>query len=222
MGYGVRVKVWGEYASFNRPEMKVERVSYDVLTPSAARGILEAIYWKPAIRWIIDYITVLKMIKFENIRRNERLNAKISQQKAKSAYQGKKVEGLYQITGQDNVAQRSALVLKDVAYVIEAHFEMTSFSSIEDTEEKHYNIAVRRIRKGQYFHHPYFGCREFPVQFAWAEETELSCYQNTEHDLGYMLWDLDFADDVTPIFFRPLMKDGRIEVPDLKKGGGIR
>ncbi len=214
MGYGIKLKVWGDYACFTRPEMKVERVSYDVMTPSAARGILEAIYWKPAIRWVIDKITVLNPIKFENIRRNELLG-KISVNNVKSAYMGNTNIQLYQST--ENIVQRASLVLKDVCYYIDAHFVLTPDAGESETEEKHYCIALRRAKKGQCFHRPYFGCREFPVQFEYVENQEVeSFYEHTEKDLGYMLWDIDFDNMVTPLFFRPIMKKGIIEIPDLQ------
>lgn len=216
MAYGIKLKVWGDYACFSRPEMKVERVSYDVITPSAARGILEAIYWKPAIRWVIDRITVINPIKFENIRRNELLG-KISVSAVKKAYMGNKDIQLYQST--DNIVQRASLVLKDVCYYIEAHFELKSKAGETDTKEKHYNIALRRAKKGQCFHRPYFGCREFPVDFELVEDEILpSFYENTEKDLGFMLWDIDFNNEMLPLFFRPTMKDGVIDIPDLLGG----
>lgn len=216
MAYGIKLKVWGDYACFSRPEMKVERVSYDIITPSAARGILEAIYWKPAIRWVIDKITVINPIKFENIRRNELLG-KMSVSAVKKAYLGNKEVQLYQST--DDIVQRASLVLKDVCYYIEAHFELTDKVGETDTEEKHYNIALRRARKGQCFHRPYFGCREFPVQFEFVEEeTMTSCYENREKDLGFMLWDIDFNNDTSPLFYRPIMIDGVVDVPDLLGG----
>jgi len=214
MGYGIKLKVWGDYACFTRPEMKVERVSYDVITPSAARGILEAIYWKPAIRWVIDKITVVNPIKFANIRRNELLG-KIPIKNVKSAYMGNKNIQLYQST--EDIVQRASLVLKDVCYYIDAHFELTSKAGETDTEEKHYNIALRRAKKGQCFHRPYFGCREFPVQFEYVENEELeSFYKDTEKDLGFMLWDIDFSNAATPLFFRAIMKNGIIDIPDLQ------
>ena len=217
MGFGIRLKVWGDYACFTRPEMKVERVSYDVITPSAARGILEAIYWKPQIRWVIDKITVLNPIVFDSIRRNE-LKNKISESTVKIAMKGSP-ENLYQIPG-DNRTQRLSLVLKRVAYIIDAHFELTGKNAeADDTAEKHYNIALRRIEKGQCFHHPYFGCREFPVSFALPEGNEKSYYEGKEIDLGYMLWDIDFSHNSTPVFYRPVMKDGVIRVRDPRKGG---
>jgi len=216
MGYGIKLKVWGDYACFSRPEMKVERVSYDVITPSAARGILEAIYWKPAIRWVIDEIKVVKPIKFENIKRNE-LSGVISSNMVKRAYLGSKDVNLYQST--KDIVQRGSMILKDVCYYISAHFELTNEVGEGDTVEKHYNIALRRSKKGQCFHRPYLGCREFSAQFELADEDdEQSYYVNSEKDLGYMLWDIDFKNEALPIFFRPTMKDGVISISDLQRG----
>ncbi len=209
IGYGVQLKVWGDYACFTRPEMKTERVSYDVMTPSAARGILEAIHWKPAICWKVDKIHVLNPIKFDNIRRNERAG-KIPAAKVKSALRGSNVP-LFQDSSQDAV-QRASLLLRDVCYGIEAHFELTDQAGTEDTVEKHYNIALRRIKKGQCFYQPYFGCREFPVRFELIEgEIPKSCHTG-ERDLGFMLYDIDFADDMKAIFYRAVMVDGIIDV----------
>lgn len=216
MGYGIKLKIWGDYACFSRPEMKVERVSYDVITPSAARGILEAIYWKPAIRWVIDEIKVVNPIKFENIKRNE-LSGVISSNTVKRAYLGSKDVNLYQST--KDIVQRGAMVLKDVCYYISAHFELTDKVGESDTVEKHYNIALRRAKKGQCFHRPYLGCREFSAQFELADEDyEESFYENSEKYLGYMLWDMDFKNEELPLFFRPTMKDGVISIPDLQRG----
>jgi len=149
MGYGITIRVRGPYALFTRPEMKVERVSYDVITPSAARGIIEAIYWKPAIRWVIDKIHVLREIQFTNIRRNE-VSEKVSVDNAMQVMKGAH-KALY-ISAVDNRQQRASMVLKDVDYVIEAHFVMTDKAGAEDSEEKHFNIVLRRLRQGQCFH----------------------------------------------------------------------
>jgi len=202
--------------------MKVERVSYDVITPSAARGILEAIYWKPAIFWKIDKIHILNPIRFDNIRRNER-PGKISVVNVKTALKGGDIT-LYQ----DSTAktdQRASLLLRDVCYVIEAHFEMTDRAGPDDTVEKHYNIALRRMRKGQCFHHPYFGCREFPAQFELIEgEVPVSCYygdKGGEWDLGFMLYDIDFSDEMKAVFFRASMMDGIIDVQKCLCYGGV-
>lgn len=220
MGYGITLKVWGEYACFTRPEMKVERVSYDVMTPSAARGLLEAIYWKPAILWKIDKIHVINQIRFDNIRRNEVLG-KISAATVKSAMGGKEVI-LFQDATDDRV-QRASYLLRDVCYCIEAHFELTDKAGPDDTVEKHYNIALRRMRRGQCFHHPYFGCREFPAQFELIEGAiPLSRYLGESKDLGFMLWDIDFADEMKAIFFRAFMEDGIIDVPKCLTFGEVR
>jgi CRISPR-associated protein Cas5d len=200
MSYGVKLRVWGDYALFTRLEMKVERVSYDVMTPSAARGILEAIYWKPAIRWIVDRIHMLKPIQFENIRRNE-LSNKVSVS-AKIMREGNQPVCQYI---EDDRQQRASMVLKDVEYIIEAHFEITG---VDDADPgKHLAIFERRARKGQCFHRPYFGCREFPVNFEWCDVIPESKFTG-EQDLGFMLHDIDFANQMTPHFFRAVMHSG--------------
>ncbi|AVX19275.1 CRISPR-associated protein, Cas5d family [Carboxydocella sporoproducens DSM 16521] len=217
MGYGIRLLVWGDYACFTRPEMKVERVSYDVITPSAARGILEAIHWKPAIRWIVDKIHVLNEIRFDNLRRNE-VGSKIPAGNVKKAMKGEVIE-LCQYAANDR-QQRATLLLRDVAYIIEAHFEMTDKAGSEDTPEKHYNIVLRRARLGQCYHQPYLGCREFPAKFRLIEDDEPLPHSlhKGEKDLGWMLLDIDYTDNMTPRFFRAVMKEGIIEVPRLEEG----
>ncbi len=216
IGFGIKLKVWGDYACFTRPEMKVERVSYDVMTPSSARGILEAIYWKPAIVWEIDRIHVMNEIRFDNIRRNEVLG-KIPMAPVKSAFQGK--EAVLFKDSNDERVQRASLVLRDVEYYIEAHFNVTDKAGSEDTVEKHYNVALRRMRKGQCFHHPYFGCREFPVQFEYVEGDIPRSALTGKRDLGFMLWDIDFADDMNPVFFRAEMNDGVIDIQKCRMAG---
>lgn len=218
MAYGVKLLVWGERACFTRPEMKVERVSYDMITPSAARGILEAIHWKPAIRWVIDRVTVLKPIRFESIRRNE-VKSKAPAGTISSAMNQGTTEELHNIV-EDDRTQRAATVLRDVAYVIEAHFEMTHKAGGDDTEGKHLDIFNRRARKGQYFHAPCLGVREFPAYFRLIDDGEppLAVDESLqgEKDLGYMLHDFDFGKEVTPHFFRARMQDGVVDVPSLK------
>jgi CRISPR-associated protein Cas5d len=218
MSYGIKLKIFGDYACFTRPEMKVERVSYDVITPSAARGILEAIYWKPSIRWIINKIHILKPIQFTNIRRNE-VSKKISSTNIKAVINGTDLP-LYLVSSQGKIRQqRAALVLRDVCYVIEAYFEITDQANTEETQEKHYSIALRRIRKGQYFHQPYLGTREFAANYEILEdELPKGFYSDKgKMDLGWMLWDIDFQNGMTPIFYRALMQDGVIDVQDLLK-----
>lgn len=214
MGYGFQVEVWGEYALFTRPETKVERVSYDVITPSAARGLIEAVYWKPAIRFHIDRIHVLNPVKFVNIRRNE-VSDKIPPTSVLSALNGSD-KPLY-LNRADSIAQRAAMVLRDVHYVIDAHFTMTDKAGPEDTEEKHYAILSRRLRKGQCFHQPCFGSREFPANFRLFEEGEMQ-FEGTPFtsDLGLMLYDMDFSNprDIQPTFFRAKVENGVMQVGD--------
>lgn len=220
MGYGIKLHVWGDYACFTRPEMKAERVSYDVITPSAARGILESLHWKPAIRWVVDRIHVLNEIKFESIRRNE-TESKLSAATVKSAMNGR-TSSVRQIVTEER-QQRMTLMLKQVGYIIEAHFEMTSEAGATDSPEKHYNIFLRRARLGQMFQQPYFGCREFPANYQLIESGQplpLSDYAGTgKRDLQWMLWDLDYKANMEAKFFRAVMNSGVIEVPDLSKGG---
>lgn len=218
MGYGIKFKVWGEYACFSRPELKVERVSYDIMTPSAARGILEAIYWKPAIKWHVDRIHILNEIKFANIRRNE-ISEVATLPRIKKAVSD---NSEYFISATDNRHQRAAMVLKDVAYVIEAHFELNEDKAGEtDTVEKHYNIALRRLRDGKCFHHPCFGTREFGAFFEIIEEDEKipqSCLSR-ERDFGFMLFDVNYIlsdngekQEVAPRFFRAITFDGVLDL----------
>lgn len=219
MAYGVKLHVWGERALFTRPEMKVERVSYDVITPSAARGILEAIHWKPAIRWVVDSIQVLNPIRFESVRRNE-VGGKIPSGKVKSAINVGSIESLGSYCVDEDRQQRASTLLRNVAYVIHAHFDLTDKASAEDTEGKHLDIFNRRARKGQFFHMPCLGAREFPANFQLIDEVEnqpvFDASLKGERDLGWMLHDIDFTNSMTPLFFRAVMKDGFIEVPPLR------
>lgn len=210
MPRGVRLRVKGDYACFTRPEMKVERVSYEVMTPSAARGILEAIYWKPAIRWQIKRIHVLKPISFTNLRRNE-LAGKISVQTIKKAMSGG--GAALEVFIEDDRQQRAAMVLRDVEYLIEAEFE---FTSTEDQNEgKHLDIFNRRVAKGQCFHRPYLGCREFAADFQPLEGPPPKSQLTGERDLGWMLWDMDYRNpkNIQPKFFHARLIDGVLEVP---------
>lgn len=216
MTYGVKLHVWGERACFTRPEMKAERVSYDTITPSAARGVLESIHWKPAIVWRIDKIHVLKPIRFQSIRRNE-VGGKISVKNVKSAMKAGDVGKLRMLADQDR-QQRASTLLVDVAYVIEAHFEMTDKAGPEDNPTKHHEMFIRRAKAGQCFQQPYLGCREFPAAFEPVEdappESRLPPDQR-DRDLGWMLLDIDHDDDRTPRFFRAVMENGVVTVPPL-------
>ncbi|MEP0828488.1 MAG: type I-C CRISPR-associated protein Cas5 [bacterium] len=207
MPYGVKLKVWGDYACFTRPEMKVERVSYDVMTPSAARAILEAIYWKPAIRWVIDRIHVLAPIRFLNIRRNE-LASKISLRSVIAGMGSPESSPVLFI--EEDRQQRAAMVLRDVCYGIEAHFEYTGDD--DNSDGKHLDMFNRRARSGQCFTQPYLGCREFSASFELVDDFPLSPLRGKQ-DLGWMLHDIDFENNMEARFFRPEMTDGVITVP---------
>lgn len=212
MPYGIRYEAWGDYALFSRPEFKVERVSYDVMTPSAARGILESVYWHPGMRWLIDRIFVCNPIIFTNVRRNE-VKSKILASQVFSAMQGSCKE-LY-IASSEDIQQRASMVLKDVRYVIDAHFEMTAEAAPGDNEGKFCEIARRRLEKGQFYSKPYFGCREFPAHCRLFDSSEVkSFYADAEKDLGWMLYDMDYSDreNITPMFFRAAMKNGCLDL----------
>lgn len=219
----VRLKVWGENACFTRPEMKVERVSYDVMTPSAARGILEAVLWKPAIRWVVEQIDVLapirmgrvdddeanwaaiqsdpRPVRFASVRRNE----------VGCVFSASNKEGFFV---EEHRQQRAGLILCNVAYLIRARFEMTEAAGSDDNVQKFSQIFRRRAEKGQCFHRPYLGCREFPASFelvdfdAPAPEPILE-----DRDLGWMFYDFAYHDDRKALFFRAGLDKGRMTVP---------
>ena len=210
-----KLEVWGDYALFTRPEMKVERVSYDVITPSAARGIFEAIYWHPGLVWVIDKIYVLNPIKFTNIKRNE-VSEKISARSVRTQMNLKKdnPDKLY-ICTKNSIQQRTSMVLKSVHYIIEAHFVMTDRANPSDNEGKFCDTFRRRAEKGQCFHTPYFGTREFPVNFKLYEGGKIkTAYPNETKDLGFMLYDMDYSDvrDIKPMVFRAVMQNGIIDL----------
>lgn len=211
----VRLRVWGTNACFTRPEMKVERVSYDVMTPSAARGILEAIHWKPAIRWQVEQIDVLKPIRWESVRRNE-----------VGSVMSPRTEGLFI---EDQRQQRAGLLLRDVDYVLHAHFEMTERAGSEDTVIKHEQMFLRRAEKGQCFHRAYLGCREFAADFVLMTDGKpLPESINESRELGYMLHDLCHDNSegkngiphccnerCQPRFFRATLENGHLKVPPI-------
>ena len=209
MGKGVKVRVWGDLALFSRPEMKVERCSYDMMTPSAARGILEAIYWHPGMRWIVDRIYLRKPVRFTSIRRNE-VKSKISANNVLSVMNGGD-KPLF-ISSKEDIVQRAAVLLRDVDYVIEAHFEMTDNAGPCDNPGKFKDIVMRRLRRGECYHMPYFGCREFPANFELFEQENVdTAYVGEEKDLGYMLSN---PEDIQPMFFRALLTNGILDVRD--------
>ena len=212
MAIGVKVHVWGAMALFSRPELKTERYSYDVMTPSAARGILDSIYYHPGMRWIIDRIYVCKPIRFTSIRRNE-VKSKIQASTMFGVMKGTKTdEGI--ITKKE-IVQRASTILLDVDYVIEAHFEMTDKANATDNPGKFKDIIMRRLKRGECFCMPYFGCREFPAHFELCREEEVkTAYPNEVKDLGIMLYDMDFTDpkDIKPMFFRAKLQDGILDL----------
>ena len=210
MTLSVKMEVWGDYALFCRPEMKVERVSYDIPTPSAARGMLEAVYYHPGLVWRIDRIYVMNPIRFTNLRRNE-VDAKILASDLRSAAQGGD-RRLY-LAAAEHIQQRAALMLKDVHYVIEAHFDMTDRASPSDNPGKFQDIIKRRLRRGQAFAQPYLGCRECTAHFGLLENGGIPAIAESR-DLGWMLSDMDYSrpDDVTPMFFRARMENGVVDV----------
>ena len=214
MGYGFKILVEGEYALFTRPEFKVERVSYDVMTPSAARGLLESIYWHPGMKWKVDRIRVCAPIRFTNIRRNE-VKDIVSASKARTVMER---GGEMYLATPDSIQQRAAMVLRDVHYVIDAHFDMTMRASVTDNPGKFQDIMRRRVEKGQFYHQPCFGVREFPAHFRPCTELP-PCPEELkgEKDLGWMLLDLDYSDkeNITPRFFRAVLKDGVLDVPPM-------
>ena len=207
MAYGFALRVWGDFACFTRPEMKVERVSYDTITPGAARNILQAIYWKPQIQWVIDRIHVLAPIRFTNVRRNE-----LGQRLALSTVRAAMKDGTSEVAHyiEDDRQQRAGIVLRNVDYVIESHFDLDA--STGDTPAKHAEMFRRRASRGQCHMQPYLGTREFSAFFTLIDEIPCSSLAG-ERDLGYVLYDIDFENDMTPMFFRPVMKDGVIDVP---------
>lgn len=225
------LEVWGDYACFTRPEMKVERVSYDVITPSAARAIFEAILWKPAIRWHVTRIEVLQPIKWISVRRNEVGKICIGPTKAHLAGESGDALGLFV---EDQRQQRAGLFLRDVRYRLHARFEFIppekrdtnrpaeeaywadasereTYARSDETAAKYAAMFGRRARKGQCFHRPYLGCREFACDFRLVEDgTEGLAPIEKDDELGWMLYDLDFSDprNPKPEFFRARLKGG--------------
>ncbi|GAB6057494.1 type I-C CRISPR-associated protein Cas5c [Desulfonatronum parangueonense] len=208
----LRLKVWGENACFTRPEMKVERVSYDVMTPSAARGILEAILWKPALRWYVRQIDVLRPIRWESVRRNE-----------VGGTMSPRTDGF---AVEDKRQQRAGLFLRDVAYTIHAWFELVAPPDERNSAIKFQEMFLHRAGKGKCFHRPYLGCREFAAHFELIPHDHPVPEPIAEtRDLGFMLYDMfhDNSRDVDhvhtchegcrPAFFRGRLDNGQLMVP---------
>lgn len=216
MGFGIEFTVKGDYALFTRPEFGVERVSYDVPTPSALVGLISSIYWHPGVKYIIDEIRIYNPVKFMNIRRNE-VSDKISLSDVSKKMKGK--TGDIEFYTKEHISQRAALLLKDVSYGVRAHFELTDEREAEQTNEKVYAILLRRLKKGQFFSQPFLGCREFPAKVEWVESLPESTLDYTA-DIGYMLYDLQYKrsvdgkalDSAEPRFYRPHVENGVIDV----------
>lgn len=242
MSFGFKVLITGDYACFTRPEMKVERVSYDVPTPSALEGLLKSIYWKPAIRYEIDKIVVFKPIKFANIRRNE-VKEKISYSNISKKMKARNDDNSIDISiyASECRSQRSAMVLRDVCYGVEFHFEMTGLKSDnpDDSEKKHYNIIKRRLENGQFFRSPCLGNCEFPVrEIKMVDDFDLSqiseSFIDRDIDLGFMLYGLNYEDKGMPVngnwdnpkfsdkadavYYRPHLVNGIIEISKYREG----
>jgi len=210
-----RLRVWGDNACFTRPEMKVERVSYDVMTPSAARGLLEAILWKPAIRWLVERIDVLTPIRWESARRNE-----------VGCVMSPRTDGIFI---EEQRQQRAGLFLRYVAYTIHARFEMTGKAGPEDSITKFQEMFLRRVEKDQCYHRPYLGCREFAAGFELIrQDAPLPEPIPDSRDLGWMLYDMyhdsrsdsnhvhSCTDGCRPCFFRAELKNGVMLVPPIE------
>lgn len=203
----------GPWACFTRPEMKVERVSYDVMTPSAARACFEAILWKPAIRWHIRKIEVLKPIRWINLRRNE-VASVVSTRNVETAM--KNGVGDLALYVEDDRQQRAGLFLRDVAYRVHADLEFLRERDPDASPAKYQEMFERRAGKGQCVNQPYLGCREFAAAFRLvADGADEPAAIDETRDLGFMLHDLDFtkADDPMPRFFRAKLDKGVVNVP---------
>ncbi|HEY9784254.1 MAG TPA: type I-C CRISPR-associated protein Cas5c [Candidatus Obscuribacterales bacterium] len=208
----IKLRVWGDFACFTRPEMKVERVSYEVMTPSAARNILQCILWKPSFDWVVTQIDVLKPIRWALIRRNE-VGQVIPMGSATSAM--KSGTGRLALYVEDDRQQRAGLLLRDVEYLIHAQVQLTHRASADENIVKFIEIFKRRAEKGQCFTQPYLGCREFTAYFELVngDSTERKPIEDSK-DLGWMLHDLDFTgEEVIPGFFHAHLQSGRLLVP---------
>jgi CRISPR-associated protein Cas5d len=201
-----RIRARGPLACFTRPELKVERVSYDVITPSAARGLFDAILWKPAILWQIHEIAVLAPIVWTSFRRNE-VNSRASPNAAP-------------FFAEEDRAQRNTTALKDVDYVVTASFCMTEKAGAEDNVRKFEEMFERRLQKGQHFHQPYLGCREFAAEVEPAPENFEAIGPRGRRPLGLMLFDLNYKkgnERTRPLFFEAWLEDGILKVPSFEE-----
>ena len=202
------VRIRGPLACFTRPEFSTERLSYEVITPSAARGVLEAVLWKPAILWRIHAVHVLSQIKWTEFRRNE-VNKRVSTSDATSAASGRTL--LRDYFGDEDRAQRNTVALREVDYVIEASIAITERAGAEDNPTKFRAMFDRRLRGGQHIYQPYLGCREFPAYLEAADGIPPTVGET--RDLGWMLHDLEYGEDRRPRFFRARLENGVMPVP---------
>lgn len=196
-----QVRVQGPIACFTRPEMKVERMSYEVMTPSAARGVLEAVLWKPAIRWQVEEIAVGAPIAWLSFRRNE-VNSRASDR---------------EYFADEDRAQRNTVALRDVDYLVTAHFVMTERAGPEETVTKFEEMFHRRLQKGQHFHQPYLGCREFAANVSPVAEGFRRVDSGVDRPLGLMFYDFDFrSKQPRPLFFSARLSGGVLKVPEFQ------
>ena len=210
---GFCMEVRGDFACFTRPEMKVERVSYDVITPSSVRAIFESILWKPGIRWVPEQVEVLSPIRWASVRRNE-VGSKTSTSNVKSAMNSG--HGSLGLVIEEDRQQRAGLFLRDVQYRLHARMEMTAAAGSDDNPTKFAEMFLRRAEKGQCINQPYLGCREFSCDFSLANLAgEHASPISESRDLGWMLYDLDYTDpnDPKPRFFKAALERGVVQIP---------
>jgi CRISPR-associated protein Cas5d len=205
-----RIRVRGDYACFTRPELKTERVSYEVITPSAARGVLEAVLWKPAIFWEIRKILVLASARFIEFKRNE-VNTRLSTRNVTTASRRGEPVDFY---ADEDRAQRNTLALRDVDYAIEARIRLTRRAGPEDNLRKFEEMFERRLSRGQFHYQPYLGCREFTAMVE-PYSGDPAPISTESRDLGFMLQDIRYsAKQNVPVFFHAKLQDGILEIPD--------
>lgn len=214
------LEVSGDFACYTRPEMKVERVSYDLITPSAARAVFESILWKPAIRWHMRRIEVLRPVRWISVRRNEVASVISTRNVIAAMNEGRGQLGLYV---EDDRQQRAGLFLRDVAYRLHSDLEFLPARAPNDTLTKYAEMFARRAEKGQCVNQPYLGCREFAARFRLVTDpaAEPPAEASVDGDLGWMLYDLDFAhtDDPRPQFFRARVDRGVLDLEQVEIRG---
>ncbi|MBT9332983.1 type I-C CRISPR-associated protein Cas5c [Paracidobacterium acidisoli] len=203
------LRIRGGMACFTRPEFSTERLSYELMTPSAARGVLEAVLWKPAIRWEITSIALLRPVRWIEFRRNE-VNSRVSTQNALRASRGG--EPLPEFFSDEDRAQRNTLALREVDYGVTACMHLTPRAGDEDSLEKFRAMFVRRMNIGQQHYQPYLGCREFPATVEFWDGTPAPLAHETR-ELGWMLHDIDFGPQNQARFFPARLERGVMRIP---------